>query len=62
VKRLNLGDPDQFVEAIPFDETRGYVKSVFGNYWNYRRLYDPSVFEQLAQYSSTDEATRISTN
>jgi len=23
------------VEAIPFDETRGYVRQFFGNYWNY---------------------------
>jgi soluble lytic murein transglycosylase len=62
VKRLSLNDPDQFVEAIPFDETRGYVKAVFGNYWNYHRLYDPSVSKQLAQYSSTHQATKINKN
>ncbi|MBK8189970.1 MAG: transglycosylase SLT domain-containing protein [Vampirovibrionales bacterium] len=32
-------DPDQFVEEIPYDQTRLYIKKVFGAYWNYRRLY-----------------------
>jgi soluble lytic murein transglycosylase len=42
-------DPDEFVETIPFDETQWYVKNVFGNYWNYLRLYDREVFLQLAK-------------
>jgi soluble lytic murein transglycosylase len=42
-------DPDEFVEAIPFDETQWYVKNVFGNYWNYLRLYNPDVFIQLSK-------------
>jgi soluble lytic murein transglycosylase len=45
-------DPDEFVEAIPYDETKDYVKQVFGNYWNYLRLYDPQVSQQLAKHSS----------
>ncbi|MEB3173628.1 MAG: transglycosylase SLT domain-containing protein [Cyanobacteriota bacterium] len=36
-------DPDWFVEQIPFAETKGYVESVFGNYWNYLRIYDPDI-------------------
>ncbi|HEY9669760.1 MAG TPA: transglycosylase SLT domain-containing protein, partial [Coleofasciculaceae cyanobacterium] len=48
----NPNDPDEFVESIPFEETKNYVKQVFGNYWNYLRLYDPQVQEQLAKYSS----------
>ena len=32
-------DPDRFVEQIPFVETKDYVEGVFGNYWNYLRLY-----------------------
>jgi soluble lytic murein transglycosylase len=48
-----MDDPDEFVEAIPFDETKDYVKQVFGNYWNYLRLYDPQVAQQLAQYTAT---------
>lgn len=44
-------DPDEFVERIPYDETRGYVKSVMGNYWNYLRLYNPEISRQIAQIS-----------
>jgi soluble lytic murein transglycosylase len=47
--RFGLSDPDEFVEKIPFPETRGYVKSVFGNYWNYLRLYDPQIGDRLEQ-------------
>lgn len=43
VKQQGLGDADEFVEKIPFPETRGYVESVFGNYWNYLRLYDSEI-------------------
>jgi soluble lytic murein transglycosylase len=49
----SAGDPDEFVESIPFDETRDYVKQVFGNYWNYLRLYDPKVAQQVAQHSQS---------
>lgn len=31
--------PDEFVEQIPFSETRGYVKKVLRNYAEYRRIY-----------------------
>ncbi|HEY9658857.1 MAG TPA: transglycosylase SLT domain-containing protein, partial [Allocoleopsis sp.] len=51
INRFGSIDPDQFVEKIPFDETKGYVKSVFSNYWNYLRLYNPDVSKQLAQSS-----------
>ena len=30
---------DVFVESIPFSETRGYVKKVFRNYAEYKRIY-----------------------
>jgi hypothetical protein len=33
---------DEFVEAIPFKETRGYVQGVVRNTAQYRRLYDES--------------------
>ncbi len=49
--RFGLGDPDAFVEQIPYPETKGYVESVFGNYWNYLRLYNPQIAQQLAQKS-----------
>jgi soluble lytic murein transglycosylase len=33
-------DMDEFVEAIPFRETRGYVQGIIRNTAQYRRLYD----------------------
>lgn len=45
-------DPDEFVEGIPFEETKGYVKNVFGNYWNYSRIYSPQVSQLLTQFSA----------
>ncbi|MEN9234269.1 MAG: transglycosylase SLT domain-containing protein [Gloeomargarita sp. DG02_1_bins_92] len=43
LKRFGRGDWDGFVERIPFPETQDYVRQVFGNYWNYLRLYNPEV-------------------
>ncbi|VEP17735.1 Soluble lytic murein transglycosylase-like protein [Hyella patelloides LEGE 07179] len=40
LQQFSLQDPDLFVEQIPFPETKDYVEGVFGNYWNYLRLYD----------------------
>jgi soluble lytic murein transglycosylase len=34
-----LADADGFVEEIPFQETRDYVKKVWRSYNVYRRLY-----------------------
>ncbi len=42
-------DPDEFVEQIPFRETKGYVETVFGNYWNYMRIYDPDVQQLMSR-------------
>lgn len=50
--KQGITDADEFVEAIPYDETRDYVKSVFGNYWNYLRLYNPAISQKLAQVSN----------
>ncbi|MEH1901667.1 MAG: transglycosylase SLT domain-containing protein [Nostoc sp.] len=44
-------DPDEFVEEIPFDETKNYVRQVFGNYWNYLRLYNPEISGIVAKYA-----------
>ncbi len=52
-----LTDPDEFVEAIPYEETKDYVKQVFGNYWNYVRLYNPQVGQQVAKYSINQPIT-----
>lgn len=47
VETRGVGDPDEFVNNIPYDETRDYVSKVLGNYWNYLRLYSPSVQKQI---------------
>lgn len=49
LQEFNNADPDLFVERIPFAETKGYVESVFGNYWNYLRIYDPDVEKLMGQ-------------
>ena len=51
-KRYSLKDPDLFIEQIPFPETKDYVEGVFSNYWNYLRLYNPEVRNQLASYNN----------
>ena len=45
VNRYGLQDADEFVEQIPYPETKGYVESVFENYWNYMLIYNPEVKE-----------------
>lgn len=50
IQKFGLADPDEFVEDIPFSETQGYVKHVFGNYWNYLRLYNPEIAQLVARY------------
>ena len=40
-KRFPNYELDEFVEAIPFEETKSYVKKVLGNYAAYRSLYEP---------------------
>ncbi len=39
ISKSNISDLDFFVEEIPYDETRNYVKRVFANYWTYLKLY-----------------------
>jgi soluble lytic murein transglycosylase len=50
LKRFSFNDPDDFVNKIPFPETNGYVKSVFENYWNYLRIYNPEVNQLMAEH------------
>lgn len=49
IDRFGVNDPDEFVEQIPFGETQNYVESVMGGYWNYLRLYNPAIANQLQQ-------------
>uniref|UniRef100_UPI001881BA05 transglycosylase SLT domain-containing protein n=1 Tax=Microcoleus sp. LEGE 07076 TaxID=915322 RepID=UPI001881BA05 len=50
LKRFDFSDPDAFAEKIPFPETKGYVKSVFENYWNYLRIYNPEVNQLMSEH------------
>ena len=49
VNSFGVNDPEEFIERIPYDETRGYVRQVLGNYWNYLRLYSPQIQQQITQ-------------
>lgn len=37
--RYFANDPDMFVELIPYEQSRDYIKKVFASYWNYTRIY-----------------------
>lgn len=50
-QQYKTSDPDLFVEKIPYKETQGYVETVFGNYWNYLRIYNPEFAQKLAKYT-----------
>lgn len=39
LKNLYYSDIDEFIEQIPYDETKNYIKKVFKSYWNYIRIY-----------------------
>ena len=39
----NYADSAEFVENIPFSETRNYVKIIFRNYFFYRKLHGEPV-------------------
>jgi soluble lytic murein transglycosylase len=54
VSRYGLKDVDEFVEKIPYSETRGYVESVFENYWNYMLIYNPEISQQFANLQANN--------
>ncbi len=45
---------EEFVEEIPFNETRGYVKKVVRNYAIYLAIYDPDAYVQLPRTTRPD--------
>jgi soluble lytic murein transglycosylase len=51
IEKYDTSDLDRFIEKIPYPETRGYVEHVLGNYWNYLRIYNPDISQQLASLS-----------
>ena len=43
---------DEYIEDIPYRETRGYVKRVLGTYQVYRTVYDPGTpFQDWSAYN-----------
>jgi soluble lytic murein transglycosylase len=46
---MGTDDWDEFIERLPFEETRGYVKNVLRNYAVYRRLYPRTTSGQAAR-------------
>ncbi|HPZ08605.1 MAG TPA: tetratricopeptide repeat protein [Candidatus Eremiobacteraeota bacterium] len=44
------GDIDEFIETIPYSETRNYVKRVLRSYWEYKRFYDREQPDYLSVY------------
>jgi soluble lytic murein transglycosylase len=46
-QRFRFDDPDVFASQIPFPETNDYISSVFGNYWNYLRLYNGDLKQRM---------------
>jgi soluble lytic murein transglycosylase len=59
VEAKGIGDPDEFVNNIPYEETRDYVSKVLGNYWNYLRLYSPSVQQQVANLQQSSNLNAL---
>ena len=49
LKELSTADWDEFIERLPFEETRLYVKSVLRNYGVYQRLYGLAADGQAAR-------------
>lgn len=60
VKSGGIGDPDDFADRIPYAETKGYIKHVFENYWNYLRLYSPAIQQQVAQLQAKSPRASLS--
>jgi len=52
VQRYGFADEEQFIEDIPYAETRNYVKRVLANYERYRSVYAGSPVAQAAGKSA----------
>ena len=51
LERFGNVPTDEFVERIPYDETRGYVKRVVGTWQAYRTVVDGAPFPELARFN-----------
>lgn len=52
-------EPSEFIETIPFSETRIYVFAVLRNAWLYRRLYSPEGAGMLAASRPSPRAAPV---
>jgi soluble lytic murein transglycosylase len=59
IQRFGIADEVEFVEDIPYTETRGYVKRVLGSYERYRALYAPRPTEPSRAEKSGPGADRV---
>ncbi len=48
-RRYWKGDPYQFIETIPYEETQKYVKLVFRNFITYKRMLSEDEFEMTSK-------------
>lgn len=55
-RRLRLEDIDEFVENVPFDETRNHIKKVMHAYAMYRQLYGAEEAGSGTAWSATEAA------
>jgi len=55
IRERGYAGPQEFVEEIPFEETRGYVKRVLGSYDRYRALYAESQIPSPTSQAQTPE-------
>lgn len=42
LNNIDTTNSDEFVEKIPYPETKDYVKQIYKNYWVYNKLYNSS--------------------
>ena len=42
INKINTNDPEEFVERIPYPETKNYIKQIYQNYWVYNYIYNSS--------------------
>jgi soluble lytic murein transglycosylase len=47
IRQFGGGEPDEFVESIPYLETRQYIKKVLRSYYEYKRIYDQTCADRL---------------
>lgn len=55
IAQARTGEPDLFVETIPYAETRLYVKTVTRNRFEYRRIYESSTAAQQTAAPPPDQ-------